>query len=164
MFYCNKSICTGCDCVIYSCRFRHSSIQLVFAVEPVMNLLKLPVNLLVSLTLLSYGFTHRISPCQSNTKLLQSTYSFSRPICQFKCVCCHVFYPYIYTYCSSNMYINQRDAQVLVNCLYFFVKWLYMFRTIIRPSSGATFNKLYSAIGTCRYVQARMYQLHCTAY
>ena len=30
----------------------------------------------------------------------------------------------------------------------FFVKWLYMFRTINSSSSGATFNKLYSAIGT----------------
>ena len=46
------------------------------------------------------------------------------------------------------MYINQRDAQILVNSLYFFVNWLYMFRTIISPSPGATFNKLYSAIGT----------------
>ena len=44
--------------------------------------------------------------------------------------------------------INQRDAQILVNSLYFFVKWLYMFRPIISPSSGATFNKLYGAIGT----------------
>ena len=34
----------------------------------------------------------------------------------------------------------------------FFVKWLYMFRTIISPSLGATFNTLYSATGTCRYV------------
>ena len=48
--------------------------------------------------------------------------------------------------------INQRDAQILVNNLYFFVKWFYMFRTIISPSSGAKFNKLYSAIGTRRYV------------
>ena len=47
-----------------------------------------------------------------------------------------------------NVYINQRDAQILVNNLYFFVKWLYMFRTIISPSPGATFKKLYSAIGT----------------
>ena len=47
------------------------------------------------------------------------------------------------------VYINQRDAQILVNSLYFFVKWLYTLRT---PSSGATFNKLYSAIGRCRYV------------
>ena len=46
------------------------------------------------------------------------------------------------------MCINQRDAQILVNNLYFFVKRLYMFRTIISPSSGATFNKLYTAIGT----------------
>ena len=46
------------------------------------------------------------------------------------------------------VYINLRDAQILVNNLYFFVKWLYMFRTIISPSSGATFNKLYSATGT----------------
>ena len=50
------------------------------------------------------------------------------------------------------MYINQRDAQILVNILYFFVKWLYTFRTISSPSLGATFNKLYSAIGTYRYV------------
>ena len=54
------------------------------------------------------------------------------------------------SYC--NVYINQRDIQILGNNLYFFVKWLYMFRTIISPSSGATFNKLYNAIGICRYV------------
>ena len=54
------------------------------------------------------------------------------------------------SYC--NVYINQRDAQILVNNLYFFIKWLYMFRAIISPSSGTTFNKLYSATGTCRYV------------
>ena len=36
--------------------------------------------------------------------------------------------------------IHQRDAQILVNRLYFLVKWLCMFRTIISPSSGATFN------------------------
>ena len=48
------------------------------------------------------------------------------------------------------VYTNQRDAQILVNNINFFVKWLYMFRTIISPSSGATFNKLYSAIGVCR--------------
>ena len=53
------------------------------------------------------------------------------------------------SYC--NVYINQRDAQILVNSLYFFVKWLYMFRTIINPTSGATFNKLYSATGTYRH-------------
>ena len=52
-----------------------------------------------------------------------------------------------------NVYINQRDAQILVNSLYFyFLKWLYMFRTIISPSLGAPFNKLYIAIGTRRYV------------
>ena len=28
-----------------------------------------------------------------------------------------------------NVYINQQDAQILVNNLYFFVKSLYMFRT-----------------------------------
>ena len=49
---------------------------------------------------------------------------------------------------QCNVYINQQDAQILVNNLYFFVKWLYMFQTIISPSSRATFNKLYSAIGT----------------
>jgi hypothetical protein len=53
------------------------------------------------------------------------------------------------------VYINQRDTQIIVNNLYFFIKWLYMFRTIISPSSGATFNKLYSAIGTRRYVWLR---------
>ena len=52
----------------------------------------------------------------------------------------------------DNVYINQRDAQILVNTLCFFVKWLYMFRTTVSPSSGATFNNLYSAIGTFRYV------------
>ena len=49
---------------------------------------------------------------------------------------------------SAYVYINQRAAQTLVNSLYFFVKWLYMFRTIISSSSGATFNELYSATGT----------------
>jgi hypothetical protein len=57
------------------------------------------------------------------------------------------------SYC--NVYINQRDAQILVNSLYFFVKWLYMFRTIISPSSGTSFNKLYTAIGT--YVPVWIY-------
>ena len=51
-----------------------------------------------------------------------------------------------------NVYINQRYAQILVSSLSFFFKWLYMFRTIVSPSSGTTFNKLYSATGTCRYV------------
>ena len=72
-----------------------------------------------------------------------------------------------------NVCINQRIAQILVNNLHFFVKWLYMFRTMISPSSGVTFNKLYSAIGTCRYVwllygyihtaarHTGIYQLHC---
>ena len=50
------------------------------------------------------------------------------------------------------MYINQQDAQILVNSPCFFINWLYMFQTIISPSLGATFNKLYSAIGTCWYV------------
>ena len=44
---------------------------------------------------------------------------------------------------------KQRDAQILVNSLYFFVKWVYGFQTIISPSPGATFNKLYSSIGNC---------------
>ena len=61
------------------------------------------------------------------------------------------------SYC--NAYINQRDAQILVNSLYFFVKRLYMFRTIISPSSGATFNKLYSAIVTYRHVPVALYSL-----
>ena len=50
------------------------------------------------------------------------------------------------SYC--NVYINQRDAQILVNKLYFFVKWLYMYLTTISPSSGATFIKLYWYIRT----------------
>ena len=60
-------------------------------------------------------------------------------------------------YC--NVYINQRDAQILVNSLnLFFVKWLYMFQTIISPSSGATFNKLYRARpGTSDCCMARVY-------
>ena len=56
------------------------------------------------------------------------------------------------SYCD--MYINQRDAQILANSLYSFVKWLYMFRTIISPSSGATFNKLYSTFVPVRLVAA----------
>ena len=56
------------------------------------------------------------------------------------------------SYC--NVHIDQRDEQILVNNLYFFVNRFYMFRTIISPSSGATFNKLYSAIGT--FVQVRL--------
>ena len=50
------------------------------------------------------------------------------------------------SYC--NVYINQRDAQILMNNLYFFVKWLYMFRTILVHHNEQHFNKLYSAIGT----------------
>ena len=42
-----------------------------------------------------------------------------------------------------NVYRNQRDAQILVNSLYCFIKWLYMFRTVISPSWGATFYKFY---------------------
>ena len=40
-----------------------------------------------------------------------------------------------------NMYINQRDAQILVNSLYFFVKWLYMFRTNDSPEHVGPFNE-----------------------
>ena len=47
---------------------------------------------------------------------------------------------YRVSYC--NVYINQRDAQILVNSPYFFVKWLYMCRTIISPSSGALYSLL----------------------
>ena len=50
------------------------------------------------------------------------------------------------SYC--NVCINQQNAQILVNNLCFSVNRLYMFRAIISSSSGATFNKLYSAIGT----------------
>ena len=66
------------------------------------------------------------------------------------------------SYC--NVYINQRDAEIHVNSLYFFVKWLYMFRTVISPSSGATFNKLYSAIGTCQYVWLLCYHSHTAVF
>ena len=48
------------------------------------------------------------------------------------------------------MHINQQDAQILVISLYFSLV-LYMFRTFISPSSGATFYKLYIASGICRY-------------
>ena len=60
-------------------------------------------------------------------------------------------------YC--NVYINQRDAQILVNNLYFFVKWLYMFRTIISPSSGATFNLL-KPTGYVMHQQFNIQQLY----
>ena len=43
------------------------------------------------------------------------------------------------SYC--NLYINQRDAQILVNSLYFFVKLLYMFRTIISPKHVEPFTE-----------------------
>jgi hypothetical protein len=58
------------------------------------------------------------------------------------------------------MYINQRDAEILVNNLYFFVNRLYMFRTIISTSSGETFNKLYSAIGI--FVPVRLAAARCS--
>ena len=50
--------------------------------------------------------------------------SFRKPVCYYS-------------------YTKQRDAQILVSNLYFFINWLYMFRTIISSSSGATYNKLY---------------------
>ena len=37
-------------------------------------------------------------------------------------------------------YINQRDAQILVNSLHFYVKWLYMFRTNDNPKHVQPFN------------------------
>ena len=43
------------------------------------------------------------------------------------------------SYCS--VYINQRDAQIPVNSLYFFVKWLYMFRTNDSPKHVHPFNE-----------------------
>ena len=43
------------------------------------------------------------------------------------------------SYCD--VYINQRDAQILVNSLYFFVKCLYMFRTNDSPKHVETFNE-----------------------
>ena len=36
----------------------------------------------------------------------------------------------------KRVYISQRDTQILVNNLYYLVKWLYIFRTVISPSSG----------------------------
>ena len=60
--------------------------------------------------------------------------------------------------------MNQRDARILVNNLYFFVNWLYMFRTIISPSSGATFYKLYSAIGTFVPDQSFLYPYSSQTY
>ena len=58
------------------------------------------------------------------------------------------FWRCMYRASYFNVYINQRDAQFLLNNLYFFVNRLYIFWTIISPSSGATFNQLYSSIGT----------------
>ena len=68
--------------------------------------------------------------------------------CSGTCLCRTLSSMWRYMYRASycNVCINQRDTQILVNSLYFFVKCLYMFRTIISPSSGATFNELYSAI------------------
>ena len=43
------------------------------------------------------------------------------------------------SYC--NVYINQRDAQILVNNLYFFIKWLYTFRTNDSPKHVEPFNE-----------------------
>ena len=49
-------------------------------------------------------------------------------------------------YALCNVYINQRDAQILVNNLYFFIKWLYMFRTIISPKHVQPFNEIIKII------------------
>ena len=43
------------------------------------------------------------------------------------------------SYC--NVYINQRDAQILANSLYIFIKWLYMFRTNDSPKHVEPFNE-----------------------
>ena len=39
------------------------------------------------------------------------------------------------------VYINQRDAQILANSLYFFVNWLYMFRTNDSPKHVEPINE-----------------------
>ena len=44
-------------------------------------------------------------------------------------------------YVTRNVYTKQRDAQILVNNLYFFIKWLYMFRTNDSPKHVEPFNK-----------------------
>ena len=57
---------------------------------------------------------------------------------------------------SINVQINQRDATLLMNDLYYslFVSTLYMFRTITSPSPGASSQKLYNAlVCQCRRVQ-----------
>ena len=83
-------------------------------------------------------------------------------LCNVACMCCPVLQfnesqgkhgAEVYSYDSSNVfdvctvhhianvYTNQRDAQIIVNSLYFFVKWLYMFRTIISPKHVEPFNE-----------------------
>ena len=60
-------------------------------------------------------------------------------------------------YC--NLHMNQRDAQILVNNPYFFVNWLYMFRTVISTTSGATFNLL-KPTGHVMHQQFNIQQLY----
>ena len=56
-------------------------------------------------------------------------------------ICCGLIWYCMYraTYC--NVYINQRDAEILVNSPYFFIKLLCMFRTIISLKHTEPFNE-----------------------
>ena len=68
-----------------------------------------------------------------------------------------------------NMYINQQDVQNSVIRLYFPLDALNV-SDYISPSSGATFNKLYIALGIClqpynsQTCGTSIYQMRCTAY
>ena len=41
----------------------------------------------------------------------------------------------------NNVYINQQDAEILVNSLYFFIKWLCVFQTNDSPKHAEQFNE-----------------------
>ena len=49
------------------------------------------------------------------------------------------------------LYINQQDAQIFVDRLYFSLDALHV-SNYISPSSGATSYDLYIAFGICRYM------------
>ena len=44
-------------------------------------------------------------------------------------------------YIVPSVYINERDEQIFVNSLYFFVNWLHMFQTIISPKHVEAVNE-----------------------
>ena len=56
---------------------------------------------------------------------------------------------------SLDVWINQRDATLLMNDLLLSINWLYMFLTITSPSSGASSHKLYNSL-VCSCYQASL--------